>query len=92
MKQIFFTLFIFFSLNCFSQTQSDNQFIKRDCDIIVVTVDSTTTANLRKTPGLIEEIPCFTSATNSVARMFWFDIRFENEVLKGINYCTIKGN
>lgn len=96
MKNLFFLFLVSFSARGISQTyksvDNGNQIVKRECEIIVVTTDSTTTSNLRKTPGLIEEIPCFTSSTNSLARMFWFYVEFENEVLKGLNYCSTKGN
>lgn len=96
MKHLFFLLLVSFSTSGISQTykstDKENQIVKRECEIVVVTTDSTTTSNLRKTPGLIQEVSCFASCSNSLARMFWFDIEFENEVLKGLNYCSTKGN
>lgn len=63
-----------FSMNSFSQSISQNQLIKRECDFVIITSDSMTTSTLRSTNEVFEEVTCYSSNSASPAIMFWFHI------------------
>lgn len=96
MKRLLLLACLLFSLNGVSQSyekfDKDLQIVRRDCELIIITTDSLFSKNLRLTEGFIEEFSCFSSVTNSSARMFWFKIEAEEEVFKSLNCFSAKIN
>lgn len=94
MKRIFTLALISLSMVGFTQKfqtiDKQTQIVKRECEIIVITTDSLVASNMRNTPELIEEVGCFSSPSNSLARMFWFRIEAEDAVQRVLNPYLVK--
>jgi hypothetical protein len=94
MKKIFTLALLVFSLTGFSQTfqrvDKQTQIVKRECQIIVITTDSLVASNMRGLSKVFEEVGCYSSASKSQARMFWFDIELETAIQNALNPYLVK--
>lgn len=89
MKKIFTLALFVSSLTGFSQTyqriNGQTQIVKRDCELIVITTDSLVAGDMRNMSELVEEVPCYSSNSQSRALMFWFRIESDEIVQRSFN-------
>jgi hypothetical protein len=86
MKTIVTILLLVVSKIAYSQNKSKTHVINQECNLLIISSDSLVCTKLDNHVYLLDSTLCFaySSKTNTVATMYWFDINMKDAILNEI--------